>query len=92
MNNIEKYIDALFDDSKRQLEGAKIEAANEDDREIRVLKAEIDAYVSSFDAVRTSYISDLERLREVYRPVFKTILSLIKNKRQELKALEEIDE
>lgn len=92
MNNIEKYIDALLDDSKRQLEGAKTEAVGENDREIKVLKAEIDAYISRFDAVRTSYISDLERLREVYRPVFKTILSFIKNKRQELEELEELDE
>ena len=58
-----------------------------DERDVAVLKAEIKAYVASFDAMRTSYTADLDRLREIYLPTFKTLLNLIKTKKQELEEL-----
>lgn len=53
-------------------------------RDIAVIESELKAYVASFDAMRTSYIADLERLREVYRPAFKSLLQLINEKKKEL--------
>ncbi len=55
--------------------------------EIQSVEAELNSLVSTFDSMRKAYLSDLGKLRDVYKPGFKTMLSAIRSKKIELEQL-----
>lgn len=52
-----------------------------------VSESRLNALISEFEVARNSYLSDLDRLRKVYKPVFEDLLASIKKEKQVLEKL-----
>lgn len=80
MANHIKYLNGFLD---------HIQLNNDDSSiiEIQSAEAELNSLISTFDAMRKAYLSDLVKLRDVYKPGFRTMLSAIRDKKVELEQL-----
>lgn len=80
MANHIKYLNGVMD---------HIQINNRDSSiiEIQSVEAELNSLISTFDAMRKAYLSDLVKLRDVYKPGFQTMLSSIRDKKVELEQL-----
>ena len=80
MANHIKYLNGFLD---------HIQLNNDDSSiiEIQSVEAELNSLISTFDAMRKAYLSDLVKLRDVYKPGFQTMLSAIRDKKVELEQL-----
>lgn len=79
------YVDGLLDNLDDAKEEQEVLHTKED---TSLIEFEIQTYIESFDAIRTAYIADLERLRSAYRPAFKSLLKLVKEKKAKLKEMQ----
>lgn len=83
MNTHTNYLAGFID----ALEASALKVHTAKQNEIAAAKAKLDASISAFGAVRKSYLSDLSKLREIYRPVFADLLEDIKQEKLELETL-----
>lgn len=83
MNNYISYLEGFID----ALEISPIDSHVTKEDEIHAAESKLNASISAFDAVRNSYLSDLNKLRDVYRPVFSQLLEDIKREKSALENL-----